>query len=114
MSEKFIEPMALIAEMAARLGVNGINELPGCWEHTFEQGGNEWFLALNGHREAVECSQGASVDPFHAYVQCNGWPAGVMNPFDGIMAAGAAVNEDVFVEALQAEIDRLPEPPQED
>jgi len=32
------------------------------------------------------------VPPFNCYVEFNGWPAGVFNPFGGIIAAGELAN----------------------
>jgi hypothetical protein len=35
-------------------------------------------------------------------VTYNGWPAGMLGPFGGIIAAGDAANERSFIDALRA------------
>ena len=36
----------------------------------------------------------------------NGWPAGIIDPMGGIIAAGAAANEDTFIAAIEADLGR--------
>jgi hypothetical protein len=93
------EVMIEIVELAARLGVTEIYELPGCWEHAVDDG---WWLALNGHREPVACSRGPEVPPLSAYVEWYGWPAGIVGFHGGVVAAGSEANEDALLEALRA------------
>jgi hypothetical protein len=95
LSEAFLE----IAQLARRLGVEKINQLPGCWEHQIDK---QWWVAVNAKAEAVTCSHGPDVPRFSAYVECNGWPAGLINPVEGVFAAGAFMNEDSFIDALKA------------
>ena len=52
----------------------------GCWEYRIS---DKWLLKLNGHPEEVD-----GIPPFHAYVEFNGWPAGVFNPWGGEIAIG--------------------------
>ena len=92
------EAFAEIAALAQSLGVTEINGLPGCWEHQVDK---RWWFAVNGHREAVECSRGFVIDPFDCYIEYNGWPAGSIHPGGGIIAGGEGANEDNFIEALQ-------------
>lgn len=100
MSEK--EPLfILIARLAEKDGAAPINNLPGCWER---QIGDHWWVAINAHGEPKKCSKGADVEPFHCYVQFNGWPAGVFTPYGGVIAAGAAANEESFAAAIEAEL----------
>jgi hypothetical protein len=87
-----------IVMLAERMGVEDINELPGCWECQIDE---RWWIAVNGHREPAKCSAGPEVPPFTAYVQFNGWPAGIIDPYGGIIAAGDAANEDAFITALK-------------
>jgi hypothetical protein len=98
-SEQISEAMAAVMELAHRRGVTKINELPGCWEIQVD---SAWWLAVNGHRETTKCSKGTEVLPFHAYVEFNGWPAGIFNPYGGTMAAGTVANEDAFIAAVKA------------
>lgn len=94
-----VEAFARIAELGGALGVRNVNELPGCWEHQIDE---HWHLSLNGHKEAITDSKGREVPPFHASIDWNGWPAGLISPGGGIIAAGACANEDTFIEALKA------------
>lgn len=92
-----------VAELATALGVRAIHRLPGCWEYQIDE---QWWIAINGHDEPVTCSTGARVDPFHIFVTYNGWPAGILTPFAGTLAAGAAANEETFIAAIEAAIRR--------
>jgi hypothetical protein len=94
MSESFFE----ICQLADRLGVSNIGNMTGCWEHAVDE---HWWMAINGHASEMKCSRGATVPAFHAYIEYNGWPAGFISPNGGIIAAGAAANEDAFIAALK-------------
>ncbi len=59
-----------------------------------------WYVAVNGHRHEVEV-RGSKVPPFTAYVQWNGWPAGLLTPMQGTIAAGEAANGETLVAWLQ-------------
>jgi hypothetical protein len=92
-------PFLAVIAVAERQGVKSICDMPGCWE--FDAG--KWWVAVNGHKEAVKCSRGAEVPAFHAYVEFNGWPAGLLHPHgEGWLAAGAAANTETFVAAMDA------------
>jgi hypothetical protein len=92
------EVMVEIVEAALRLGHASIKDLPGCCE--FEAG--EWWVAVNGHEQPQRCSRGARVPGFHAYVEFNGWPAGLVSAAGGTLAAGTAANEASLLAALRA------------
>lgn len=96
-----------IINLCAALGAENINELQGCWEYQVD---DQWFIALNGHSKPAKCSRGGEVEPFGCYVEWNGWPAGTMNPFGGILAAGEAANEASFIAALKAAAEAVKEP----
>jgi len=88
-----------VAKLCEALGVEAINRLPGCWEHQVD---DNWFIAANGHREPTKCTKGITVQPFHCYVEWNGFPAGEFHPIEGgFIAMGQLANEDTFIEALQ-------------
>jgi hypothetical protein len=91
----------LIAKLAEKDGASPISKFDGCWER---QIGEHWWIAVNAHNDDVKCSKGAEVKPFNCYVEFNGWPAGVFDPFGGIIAAGSAANEETFAQAIEAEI----------
>jgi hypothetical protein len=95
LTEAFLE----IAHLAERLGIANIRALPGCWEHQIDK---RWWIAVNANENATVCSRGPTVPPYSAYVEFNGWPAGIINPRGGVIAAGAAANEDAFIAALKA------------
>lgn len=90
-----------LCELCLALGQAPANKHPGCWEH---QVNAQWAIAFNAHPEPKPCSQGVTVEPFHCYVQFNGWPAGVFNPYGGQIAAGECANEEAFLAALDAAI----------
>ena len=98
-ADRCCEAFARIAELATALGVSKIGQLPGCWEHQVDE---RWWIAVNGGKEARANSDGFEVPSFSAVVKFNGWPAGVIDPYAGVLAAGAAANEDTFIAALQA------------
>jgi hypothetical protein len=93
------EVMAEIAAMAAALGVTRINEMEGCWEHQID---DQWWVAVNGHQEDMECSTGGKVPPYGMWFEYNGWPAGLVGASGGWVAAGAAANEDSLIDAIKA------------
>lgn len=102
MADRISEAFAKIAALAAHDGVKAINELEGCWEREI----GEWWIAVNGHTENTACSRGASVWPFNCYVEFNGWPAGMFDPYCGIIvASGEAANEDALIAAIDALLD---------
>lgn len=102
-SPEITEALIAVAELAEALGVRAINRLEGCWEHQID---SRWWVALNGHRQPIESSHGPTVEPFACYVEFNGWPAGVCTAFGGQFAAGAAANEETFLEAVREATER--------
>ena len=91
------EAFAELAEFAQSRGANNIRELAGCWESDVDE---HWWVAINGHSEPCECSHGGTVPAFSTLIEWNGWPAGVIDPFGGTIAAGECANEDTFITAL--------------
>jgi hypothetical protein len=98
-----------IVELAESLGVQRINELPGCWEHKVDE---RWRIAVNAHREERKTSTGAAVPPLCCYVEYNGWPAGILRPNGGIIAAGTGANEGTLIAALERAIGPRPDEPE--
>jgi hypothetical protein len=94
-SETFFE----IADLAKRLGAERIGELPGCWEQRVD---SRWWIAVNGKDKETACSHGSAVPPYSAYVEYNGWPAGMIDPYGGVLVAGEGANEDTFIAALRS------------
>lgn len=93
------EAFGRLVELALATGATSIKDLPGCWEHDVD---GRWWVAVNAHGEPVKCSHGVEVEPFRAYVEFDGWPAGVLTPDGGEFAAGSEANEDTFIAALVA------------
>lgn len=92
----------LVAEIAERLGVSGIDQMPGLWQHKID---DRWTVKVNGHGHEI-----GSVPPYHMLVEFNGWTAGLVHPLrGGIIGAGALANEDTFIEALQKRLRELPQ-----
>lgn len=89
--------MIAVSDFAIAVGAAPINKHPGCWEHKVDE---RWWLSANGHRVPVTNSRGVKVQPFHVYVEFNGWPAGVFSPYGGEFAAGSTANEATFIAAL--------------
>lgn len=58
-----------------------------------------WGVKLNPTAEAI-----GDVDPFHAVVTWNGFPAGIMDPMGGIIAAGDLANQETFVAWLKSDV----------
>lgn len=55
-----------------------------------------WFTELNNRDDENEL-----LPPFQIGVQWNGFPAGAIGPFDGVIAAGELANEDSFIKWLE-------------
>jgi len=93
----------LIAQLAVALDAHPLHKHEACWEFSVDE---NWYIAVNGHDKPRLCSNGVSVDPYTAYIAWNGWPAGILGPSGGPIAAGRLVNEQALCEALQAAIRR--------
>ena len=106
MEEGISEAFALLAELGNAIVASPFNKHPGCWEYQID---DQWWIAVNGHTEPMACSRSEiAIQPFHCYIEFNGWPAGVMNPVGGTIAAGDAANEDAFVQALRKRLREFP------
>ena len=99
-----IEAFMKIAELGNALGAAPLNKHPACWECKVDK---RWKIAVNAHKEPkVSSMSKVPIEPFHAYVEFNGWPAGLLNPYGGTIAAGECANEDTFIAAIEARIAR--------
>lgn len=94
------EAFMLIADLADKDDAAPVNKHPGCWERAV----GKWHISVNGHREPRKNAEGMEVPPFSAVLTFNGWPAGIIDPSGGVIAAGAVANEDTFIEALKTEL----------
>lgn len=65
----------------------------------------EWEIAFNGTGEQKnKTEEHPALPPFNAFVKFNGWPAGIIGPDGGPLAAGAAANEDTFIAAIETDL----------
>lgn len=94
MSEK-TPLIILIADLAKKDKVKPY-ESPGLWTREIDQ---EWTIKLNPHGTQVE-----KVPPYTAAVYFNGWPAGLIDPGGGIIAAGDTANEEALAKAIEREL----------
>lgn len=94
------EALVAIAELHQALGRPPLNGAIG--EYQFA----EWHVRLNGAGEEQD-----GIPPFTASIEFNGWPAGLIDPAGGVIAAGELANEDTFIAAARAEIARVKEAP---
>ena len=56
-----------------------------------------WHVALNATTETDEAS---GIRPFDAALSWNGFPAGIVGPDGGVIAAGELANQQTFLSAL--------------
>ena len=103
-TQPFSEAFALIAELAHLLGVKAINRLPGCWELSLPNG---WWLAVNGRRTPVRCSRGVEVPTFSAYVERCDFPAGILDPYGGVLVGYGSRTEADLIAALRSEVAKI-------
>lgn len=107
MTQQVCEAFDLIAQLCIAMNEHPLTKHAGCWECVID---GRWKIAVNGHDEPkVSSLNPEGIDPFHCHVEYNGWPAGILNPYGGVIAAGAAANEDAFIKAIRTKIAALQE-----
>ena len=89
---------ATIVEYVLSHGATRLDKVPGCFERDVDE---RWHIALNAHNEPTKDSSGCPVPAFECAITYNGWPAGIVGPYGGVMAAGSGANEDAFIDALR-------------
>ena len=96
-----------IAELALALGVRDLSQRKECWTHQVDA---RWWIAVNGKQEPQPVTVTAQGGPegaiievpgYSALVYFNGWPAGILDPFGGILAGSGVANEATLIAALQ-------------
>lgn len=109
--EQICEAFDKIVQLGLKLGVSNLKDYPGAWVHKVDEC---WTVAVNGLDDPVRAKpQGCmsvSIDPFNAAVWFNGWLAGSLDPYGGILAAGEGANEDTFIEAVDEAIRKIASP----
>lgn len=87
--------------LAMKDGVERIRDVPGgIWRRDI---GAHWKVAMNGSAETRKF-EGCPLDPYSIFVEFNGFPAGIINPAGGVIAAGSLANEDTFIAAIEADL----------
>lgn len=95
MTDPICETFILIAEAcAAKYGAPLPKELL-----TLGDENHEWGVTLNPTDKQI-----MAFDPFEAHINWNGFPAGVLNPYCGLIAAGELANEETLCEWLRTQI----------
>jgi hypothetical protein len=89
---------AALCDLGIALGIAPLNEHAGCWHHRIDE---RWAVWMNGHKVPMPSVLEQWLDPFHCYVEYNGWPAGIFSPFGGVIAAGEGANENAFIAAIE-------------
>lgn len=107
MSEKTkIPPLAtaqvILVELARLLGLENIRRNEGCCEIVVD---GQWKVAVNPH-DSPMVHNSVEIKPFHTFIWFNGWPAGMMTPFDGCFVQGTKASEDEFIIAMARRIER--------
>lgn len=96
-----------VCTLAAVEGAAPLNAHEGCWCCKIDE---RWAIAVNGHDRDESIPKGSSIFPlgvakvlpFHMYVEFNGWPAGMLHPYGGSIAAGELANLSTLAAALEA------------
>jgi hypothetical protein len=91
-----------VGALAVKDKIGLIREMPGgVWRRTI---GESWRIVFNGTPEAKKPEDAPELPPFGIYVEYNGWPAGILHPSGGIIAAGEGANENTFIAAIEADL----------
>ena len=99
----FDEFWSEFCKLAAEMGAAPLNKRTTCWTVALD---DRWWLAVNGRNYRLHAASptGTShpVPPFSVYVEFNGWPAGLIDPYRASIAAGSLANIGTLVEAVKA------------
>ena len=87
-----------IADLALARGIRNIKDTTEAVKIAVDE---RWSVWLSGAKPLPETKQHPAIPSFHAYVEFNGFPAGLLNPAEGAFAAGRLANEDAFIVALR-------------
>jgi hypothetical protein len=96
---EFSEAFIAVVDLTEKHGAHNLAARPGCAELQVDE---NWWIALNGHREPIECSKGLEVPPFHCGVFWREWPLGFVHPYGGEMLLHPEATEDRFIEDVRA------------
>ena len=97
-----LPPVSVVMDLLAQLGIqDGVAPLRGPYVRQIDE---HWRVCLNPD-EAPYHWGGFTIPRFHCAIEFNGWPAGLLNPFEGTIAAGKVANEEALIAALRAAIE---------
>jgi len=101
----------LIAQLALKLNEHPLNvKHPDGWICRVD---DNWTIAANGTHMLVTVGDGTkltgvTLQPFNFAVWWNGWLAGTLNPYGGVIAGHpAGANEDTLIAALKKRIEEV-------
>lgn len=98
----------LAVDLGLLLGVENLKDYPEPWVCKVDK---HWTFAINGSDGPKDVEFGDSsmgitnLKTVEMAVWFNGWLAGILNPFSGIICAGEAGNEDNLIRALEQRIE---------
>lgn len=99
-----------ITDLFLAMGVNSIKDLSGCAEIEFDADGRKFQIAVNGHPDSIPCSFTEKVLSYHAIIFVDGWPFGVVNPYDGVIGVWSESIEKEVIKILDKRIRQYPAP----
>jgi len=96
--QRIAEAWYLVTQLAMReletRGYANLREYPGILELELESG--RWKFEIHAQDQEIDGLKMPDVR-----IHFNGWPAGVMGPGGGLMAAGEVANEDAMIATLK-------------
>jgi hypothetical protein len=94
--EAFDAIWTTVCAIAMKVGAAPLNQWPGLWRFDVDE---HWKIAVNAHDEEIE-----GIPKFRLYAEWNGWPAGMLSPTGGEIAAGTLANIFTLREALDRKL----------
>lgn len=95
----FVEVWELVCEISTKDKTGPLNKLPGPWYRKID---DKWELWINGTPAVVPLTEEhPELGRFEMFVKFNGWPAGILDPHQGSIAAGEIANIFTFRDALK-------------
>lgn len=97
--DEIAEVFDLVAQLAVQQGHCNVTDLVTI------RVDDKWTVKVNGHRTETK----EHIPPFHAAIEYNGFPAGLITPFGGSMVDHPNANESLLCEALRAALEAYPD-----
>lgn len=93
-SEAFMVASELAYQKAVAEGYDNISAYPGMITVVLD---DRWTFDLHAQVQDIDGLPAGTVR-----INFNGWPAGIVNAYGGVIAAGALANEDTFLAAAKS------------